>query len=102
MAADWCIANGWPDFAAAWRDTVDLAECQRVAATGLLDLWDRGIGAALPIVSAPYVAGDIAVVRHLGLEGGSIFTGERWAMELERGVAFIPLPQTAILKAWRP
>lgn len=104
MAADWCVALGYPDFAAEWRGIVDIAECEAVAADagGLVNLWERGIGGGLPAASEPYQAGDIAVVAAHGLEAGAIFTGERWVFRLPRGIASLPVERAAIVKAWRP
>lgn len=101
-AADWCVALGWPDFAASWRGIVEPLECASAAQDGLVKLWDLGIGDSLPLATAPYQAGDIAVVRRLFLQTGAIFTGQRWALRGERDMAFLTLPDTAILKAWRP
>lgn len=100
--ADWCIALGHHDFAAPWRHIVEPAECDAAAAGGLLALWEMGIPNRIPIAEAPFRAGDIAIIRRAGLEAGAIFDGERWALRTDRGVAFITLPDTAIVKAWRP
>lgn len=104
LPADWCLALGHPDFAAAWRDVTDPTECEAVprAAGGLVALWDKGIGTALPPVDEPQ-PGDIAVISALGLEAGAIWTGERWAIRAPRGLHFIASgPHVAIVKAWRP
>lgn len=103
LAADWCIAVGKPDFAAEWREIVGDAECADVpaAAGGLIALWDRGIGNALPCVST-LLPGDIAVVRLGEYEAGAIFTGERWAIRGPRCVHFIALQTVEPLKVWRP
>lgn len=102
MPADWCVALGHPDFAARWRDLTDPAECDAIADGNLLRLWEEGIGNALPLALAPYLAGDIAVIGRAGMQAGAIFTGERWAVQTERGFTALPLPDTAIVKAWRP
>lgn len=100
--ADWCIALGHPDFAAKWRDTLEPAACE--AETGsLVEHWSEGIGDALPVVSAPYQAGDIAVVERMGFRAGAIFTGDRWAVRGDKGaLAFLRLHDAAVLKTWRP
>lgn len=102
MPADWCLTRGHPDFAARWRDITDPAECEAIAGGDLLSLWDEGIGDALPVVAGPYQAGDIAVVKRLGLRAGALFIGVRWALQTERGFTSLPLPDNAIVKAWRP
>lgn len=99
--ADWCIALGHPDYAADWRGITDPDECEAVAADGLVPLWERGIGSELPVVTE-FREGDIGVVRYGGFEKGAIFTGERWALKGEHRFAFVALPASAVLKAWRP
>lgn len=104
MPADWCVALGHPDFAAAWRDTTDEVECETAAvdAGGLAILWGRGIGEALPMVEPPFQAGDIGVICTCGLEAGAIYTGERWAVRTPKGVSCAALPDDVIVVAWRP
>lgn len=116
LAADWCMALGHPDFAAAWRTITEPHECEAVpsAAGGLVTLWDHGIGTALPAVGdcggaartriSELEIGDIAVVAALGMEAGAIWTGgRRWALRRARGLHFIADgPHFIIRKAWRP
>jgi uncharacterized protein DUF6950 len=102
MPADWCLALGHPDFAARWRNITGQHECETIAGGNLLELWEQGIGSALPDAPPPYLAGDIAVIGRVGLQAGAIFTGERWAIQKEHGFTALPLPDCAILKAWRP
>lgn len=112
LAADWCVALGHPDFAAEWRDMVDPVACETAPAEagGLVALWERGIGEALPFLrsgsDAPsfmwMMRGDIAVVSGAGLEAGAIWTGEKWAIRASRGLHFIPRQAVAVAKAWRP
>lgn len=99
--ADWCIALGHPDFAANWRWITCPRRCERITRRGLLRLWWRGIGDALPFAS-DLRAGDIGVIRRAGLEAGAIYTGQRWALRAERGLTFLTLPESAVVKAWRP
>lgn len=101
--ADWCVALGHPDFAAAWRDITDPAHCEAVQsdAGNLLALWDHGIGDALPVVD-DLAPGDIAVLSALGLEAGGIWTGQRWAIRAPRGLHFVAADALAVVKAWRP
>lgn len=102
MPADWCCVLGYPDFAARWRDVTDVAECDAIAAGNLLALWNEGIGASLSPAVPPYRSGDIAVIGRAGLQAGAIFTGQRWAVQSARGFTALPLPDSAIVKAWRP
>jgi hypothetical protein len=102
MPADWCLALGHPDFAAAWRGVTDPVECETIAGGDLLSLWEAGIGQAIPVAIEPYQWGDIAVVSRAGLSAGAIYTGERWAIQTERGFVSLPLPPSAVVKAWRP
>jgi hypothetical protein len=104
FAADWCVSLGYPDFAAAWRGITDPAECDATAPSGetLVQLWGIGIGDGLPLASAPYRAGDIGVISRAGLSAGAVYTGDMWALRRDGGLAFIALPDSAVLKAWRP
>lgn len=102
IAADWCMELGHPDFAAAWRDTIALDACDAATRdTGLVALWDAGIGDGLRVVGDPD-AGDIAVVEAMGIEAGAIFTGERWVLRGPRGLHWLGQRQVRLLKAWRP
>lgn len=101
LPADWLLTLGFPDFAAPWRETTgDAADA--VLAGELVGHWDAAIGTALPVVTSPFLPGDIGIVRRLIWEAGAIFTGERWAFQRRRGLAFAPMPDEAIIKAWRP
>jgi hypothetical protein len=113
LPADWCLTLGYPDFAEQWRDIVEVADCEAVAADGLVALWDRGIGDALPSFvpddpdgSLPVEMlqpGDIVVValEHID-EAGAIWTGQRLAVKASRGLHFLPPDGLRIMKAWRP
>lgn len=103
LPADWCMALGHPDFAAAWRDVTDPGDCEAVpaAAGGLIALWDRGIGDALPMVET-LAPGDIAVVAVAGFEAGAIWSGERWVIRAPRGLHFVAADAVAMRRAWRP
>jgi hypothetical protein len=73
-----------------------------IAGGNLLELWDCGIGDALAAAVPPFQSGDIAVIGRAGVQAGAIFTGERWAIQTEKGFAALPLADSAIIKAWRP
>lgn len=102
MPSDWCVANGHPDFAAAWRDTIAPEACDAAAAGkgGLLALWEGDIGDGLPATNDPD-RGDIGVVEAMGLQAGAIFTGDRWAIQGPRTLHFLSGDQVRVLKAWR-
>lgn len=104
LAADWCIALDYPDFAAKWRTIVDPAECEAVtrAAGGLVPLWREGIGDRLALADGSEEKGDIAVVSLDDLEAGAIFTGERWVLRLPHGLVFASPFQVNVVRAWRP
>lgn len=109
LPADWCIALGYPDFAAEWRGVVDEPECEATAqeAGGLVALWRRGIGEHLPALEGArsafgLEAGDVAVVRAFGFEAGAIWTGRRFAIKAARGLHFAEPEGLEILAAWRP
>lgn len=95
---------GHPDFAEQWRAIIEPAECHAapLEAGGLAVLWARGIADRIPEVSAPFAPGDIGVISIYGLEAGGIYTGDKWAVRNERGIALSQLPDRAIIVAWRP
>lgn len=99
LAADWCMALGHRDFAAAWRGITDPVDCEATAEGGLVHLWDIGIGDALPVVT-DLQPGDIGVVSLGPLEAGAIWTGLKWAIRTPRGMHFSP--EVTVIKAWRP
>ncbi|WP_375248315.1 hypothetical protein [Sphingomonas sp.] len=104
MPADWCIALGHRDFAAAWRDTIEPDDCMKAqdGPGGLLRLWDEGIGNALPSIDLFLERGDILVFEMGPLIAGGIWTGERIAVRATRGVHFLAEDWVTIQKAWRP
>jgi len=103
LPADWCVALGYPDFAAKWRNIVGDAEAEEAGADGLLPLWDEGIGGAVPRAPSDALqAGDIAVLALGPLETGAIWTGERWAIRRVKGLHFAAAGQLATVAAWRP
>jgi len=100
MPADWCMALGHPDYAAAWRGITDPHACEATTEhVSLLSLWEQGIGNALPAIEQ-LEPGDIAVVALGPLEAGAIWTGERFAIRTGTGLHFSNAPR--LLKAWRP
>lgn len=101
LAADWCVALGYPDFAAAWRGVTDPVDCAAVVAGELLSLWDEGIGDGLPVVDEPD-AGDIAVVSAFGQEAGAVYTGGKWALRGERCMHYLAPGQVRVVQIWRP
>lgn len=102
MASDWCVANGHPDFAVAWRETVEIGACDAAAADGggLLALWDRDIGEGLSATAQPE-RGDIGVIEAIGQQVGAICTGDRWAVKGARTLHMLPVDQVRLIKAWR-
>ena len=102
LPADWCISLGHPDFARRWRHIVTNKAIKRATRHGLVRLWHRGILRSMPIITAPYQTGDVAIVAAYGHEAGAIFTGQRWALRMQIGVMFVAPDQVNVLKAWRP
>jgi hypothetical protein len=104
--AEWAVACGHPDPMADWRGAyttdaggLDIAE----RAGGLVPLFERGFGGAgLHDVTGDPREGDIGVVDILGAEAGAVFTGRRWAVVAERGLAFASLDAECVKRVWRP
>lgn len=102
LPCDWAVIQGFADPMAKWRDGYDTeqgAEQLIASAGGLLAMFEEGYR-DVELRSGPPRRGDVAVISVLGFEAGSIFTGERWVVVGERGIAFTPLPDRAVLKVW--
>ncbi|WP_267394986.1 hypothetical protein [Sphingomonas sp. GC_Shp_5] len=101
MPADWVVARGWPDFAARWRLTVGMVECNAAApmARDLVDLWTRDIGEGLPATTQP-ARGDIGVVQIAMGFAGAIYTGLRWIIQGQRALHFVGAEAVDVLGAW--
>lgn len=84
-------------------DTDDEGEALTEQAGGLLVLFAPGMDAAgVPPATAPWQAGDVAVVSLLGQQAGAIYTGARWAFVAPRGLAFVSLDDDCVLQGWGP
>lgn len=101
LAGDWCAYVGARDVFEPWRAVTDEADIEAACHAGLLPLWEEAIGDHFPAVT-DFEAGDIAVLSVHGLEAGAVFTGERWALRRKRGLTFATLPDSCVLKGWRP
>ncbi len=102
----WAIACGFPDPMRAWRGTYATeTDGERIAEAGggLVPLFERGMAeAGVPDATAPWQPGDIAVISVLGREAGAVYTGQRWGFVGARGLAFAPLTERCVLRAWGP
>lgn len=71
-------------------------------AGGLADLFVRGMAAAnIPEATGDFQSGDIGVVQLLGEQAGAVYTGKRWALVADRGMAFASIDRQYIVRAWR-
>lgn len=104
LVADWLIACGYPDYASGLRGVTDAAECKAIADGhgGLAELWESLFRGEVPWANDPPLPGDIAVVSVLSHEAGAIFTGERWALRQDHGLAFGSPEALDVVRAWRP
>lgn len=103
--ADWVRSQGRGDPMAQWRGlyrTDEEAACLIARAGGLVQLWNRGLGAigARPIAQA--CEGDVGVIVAVGAslqpeEIGAVFTGRRWAFRAPAGLCFA---SAEVVKAW--
>ncbi len=102
--ADWVVATGRPDPAAAIRGRYNSAEtCLAIcgaadyqeAITGIAD------GAALPRTEDPW-EGDIGVIdiANVGPMGAIMATGGSWAFRTSRGIAWSKAAPGRLLTAW--
>lgn len=72
-------------------DTDEQGQALVDEAGGLVPLWERLIGGALPRIEEPE-AGSIGIIRILGTDGkwaeaGAIYSGERWCFLTPHGFA---------------
>lgn len=102
LPGDWCVARGNPDFFAPWRGVVSEVDIAAATVDGLLPLWEGAIGDGLPPAAAPFLAGDIAVLRVRGIEVGAVYAGSSWAVRKSKGLSFVSLSDHHAVKAWRP
>lgn len=107
LPADWAVANGWPDPMARWRGryaSEEDGEALVATAGGLLALFKDGfasIGLEHERDTTEWRQGDVGVVSAYGHEAGSIYTGRRWVLVAERGLAFISLDPPDVAGLWK-
>lgn len=103
--AAWAIANGFADPMADWRGryATETQALDLIAeAGGLADLFVRGMAAAnIPEATGEFQPGDIGVVQLLGEQAGAVYTGKRWALVADRGMAFASIDRQYVVRAWR-
>lgn len=95
--AAWLMRCGLPDPMAEFRGTYDSSD----EGVDLADVFDDAAISAGLLEVTDVQEGDIGVVSVLGLQAGAIFTGRRWALVADRGLAFASLEPECVLKAWR-
>ena len=104
MPADWARANGYPDPMAARRggySTDDEAHAFIAEAGGLVALFDDYlVRVGIFRREGPPQPGDIGALSIAGVEGGAIFTGERWALVAERGLVFTRANDDMVMAVW--
>lgn len=103
--ADWAISQDWADPMAAWRGrySTEAGALDFIAeGGGLADLFAEGMAAAnIPEATGDFQPGDIGVVQLLGEQAGAVYTGKRWALVADRGMAFASIEREHIVRAWR-
>lgn len=105
MPAEWTMACGHPDPMAEWRGmyaTEHEGERLMAEAGGLHQLYLRGFASiGLGLCRELWAEGDVGIVRVLGHEAGAVFTGKRWALVADRGLAFVSLDPADVTHVWR-
>lgn len=94
--AAWIMHCGKPDPIADIRETYDDRDAADIVP--LFEAAMDGVGIR-PRVGPPQ-PGDVGVVRMMGLEMGSIFSGERWMFIGERGFGFARIASEHVVAAW--
>lgn len=91
--------SAWP---ARWAG-IPLPDDYATHGRSLADVWADVIGDRMTRVDKPS-AGDIGVVRVVTPHGedeiGGIFTGEKWALLTDRGLAIVRLPVSNVIAVW--
>jgi len=104
MPAQWAIDNGWPDPMAHWRGAYGTEEGALALirdAGGLTELFRCGMASAgITERRGDLQPGDIGVLVVGEHEAGAIFTGRRWAMVAQRGLAVASVENEAVSAAW--
>lgn len=104
MPAQWAIDNGRADPMAQWRGAYDTEEGALVLirdAGGLNELFRCGMASAgIPERRGDPQVGDIGVLHAGDTQAGAIFTGKRWAMVAQRGLAVASVEPEAVSAAW--
>lgn len=96
--SDWALVHGWPDPMAEWRGGYF---DDSPARNGLLEIFSDGFDSAGIPRATDVIEGDVGVISMLGHEAGAIFTGQRWAVVMPRGLAFVSSHPGMVLRAWR-
>lgn len=103
--AAWAMANGWSDPMKYWRGAYSTEEMGLAFikdAGGLVALFDCGMASAgIPRVTGGPLPGDIGVLSVGEHQAGAVFTGKRWAMVADRGLAFASIDPACVLALWR-
>lgn len=97
--ADWIGMHGHPDPMAGRRGTY---HSEAEGEGRLVELFSDALeplSLGRPVV---VLEGDVGVISLLGRQAGAIFTGRRWALIAERGLAFASVPPECVSAVWRP
>ncbi|GLT02720.1 hypothetical protein GCM10007897_41420 [Sphingobium jiangsuense] len=105
MPAAWAMECGWPDPMKYWRGAYSTEEMGLAFikdAGGLVALFDCGMASAgIPRVDGEPMEGDIGVLSVGEHQAGAVFTGKRWAMVADRGLAVASIDPACVLALWR-
>jgi hypothetical protein len=104
LPAAWAMQRGRVDPMASWRGYSSEAEAEEIIfdAGGLVTLFEASlIAVGCKAVEEPQ-EGDIGVLSIAGEEAGSIFTGSRWVLVTDCGLAFVAMPTSHVSRVWRP
>lgn len=103
--ADWVMMNGYCDPLAAWRGRYDseASGLDLIAdAGGLVPLFAAGLASVgVRPVDGEFEPGDVGVVQVGDAQAGAVFTGKRWALVADSGMAFASIEREHIAAAWR-
>lgn len=103
--ADWVVANGYADPLAAWRGRYDSepAALELIASSGgLAAMFAAGLeSVGVSKATDEPRPGDVGVVQFGEQTAGAVFTGKRWALVADSGMAFASIERGNVAAIWR-
>lgn len=107
LVCDWVVARGFPDPMADYRGRyASEPESVRLVRPvgGMVAAFDgglRGRAGWRAVAPGSQALGDVGIVSVFGTRAAAIFTGSRWALVADKGLAFCTL-RGHVVRVWSP